>query len=259
MNDSSSEFFSPSKLKNLRRVWSRGDEDKGFTWDFDGVLDTPDNWMGYSQEMSEGLNAFSCKTFDELVLKIKEKKGRKPNVVDLMGGAYFLNNPENANSLTGIRIRNTDEDFLRVYKDKDTLVSKLITKITQSPNRKVIEADILSNTGWEAIKKEDVPLADLLVCRPVGPFDNKRATGNRFDAPEIYGGLYASLFKRMLTLVNRKDGVIFSEVPDIFSDSQIKEFFARADADNDSKTSVFTVSANYQWGGIKRRYVVVSF
>lgn len=260
MNDSNAEFLSKSKLTSLREKWSEPDSVEGKTWDFDGVARSPEHWMGYNHEMREGLDMFGSKTFDELIDRLNTKLNRKPNVLDLMGGAYFLNMPEKTESLIGIRIHNKDEDFLKVHNDVNDVFSRLLDKITKSPNRKIIEADILSNNGWKTIQKENFALADLLVCRPVGPFDIKHSMGDRFDSPKVYAGLYASLFKRMLSLVNKKDGVIFTETPDVYSDDEIKNFFTEIDNKKGSQTTLFTVpDKDYQWGGAKRRYAVIQF
>ena len=259
MNEANSEPLTRARLTGLRKKWSDPDSRKGRTWEFDGVV-KPDHWMSYSYEMREGLGNFDCKTFDDLVLLLDKKLNRKPNVVDLMGGAYFLSNPENTDSLVGIRIHNKDQDFLNVHKNDDSDRSRLLRQIINTPNRRVIEADVLSNAGWKKIRNASMPAADLLVCRPAGPFDDKHSMSNRFDDPRAYAGLYQSLYKRMLSLVNRKGGVIFTEVPDIYTDTEIEKFFERTDKEEGSQTKLFTVpDEDYQWGGKKRRYAVVQF
>lgn len=256
--DSGQEVLTTSKLKSLREKWSSPDRNLG--WEFDGVEANTEHWMGYNHEMSEGLSVFGCKTFDELTLRIEKKLGRKPNVIDLMGGAYFLHSPENTSSLVGIRIQNKDQDFLEESNNKDNQESRLLSKIIKYTNRKIIEADILSNIGWNKIKESKVPLADLLVCRPVGPFDNRTAMGSEFDNPESYAGLYSSLFKRMISMVNRDGGIIFTEVPDIYSNDQIKKFFKDTDVSEGTDSFLFEVKdEDYSWGGKKRRYAVVQF
>ena len=260
MTDSDREPFSKSKLVSMREKWSEPDQTKGQTWEFDGVAHDPEHWMGYSHEMREGLGMFGCKTFDKLTSYLREKLNRKPNVVDLMGGAYFLDFPENVGSLVGIRIHDKDTDFLEVSKKSKSERAWLLEKIIQSPNRRVIEADILTNAGWRVIKGENLPLADLVVCRPGGPFDVEHATVSRFDNPAIYAGLYTSLFRRMLKLVNKESGVVFTEIPDIFSDTEIDNFFVGIDKSEKSRTKVFTVpDVDYHWGGKKRKYAVVQF
>jgi hypothetical protein len=260
MSDSSPEYFSKTHLKELRGMWSSPDRDRGYTWDFDGVSPDPEGWTSYSYEMIDGLSEFGCKTFDQLVDRLGNYLGRNPNVIDLMGGAYFLNFPEKTNTLTGIRIHNKDEDFIEAATDTSRVETKLIDKITKAQNRVIVEADILSSAGWKKIKEQNLEPADLLVCRPVGPFDNKRASVSRFDNPETYSGLYTSLFYRMTALVNKEDGVIFTEIPDIFEDADIKSFFDEVEVRERCKVSLFTVlDENYRWGGIKRRYAVVRF
>ncbi len=245
------------KLDRLRKSWAAPDK---APWEFDGITESHDSRNSYDQEMSEGLDGFGCKTFDDLVLRLEKKLGRKPNVIDFMGGAYFLHIPENTNSLTGIRLVNRDEDFMRDLSQHGDSLAELTRKIIGSDNRKIVEADILSNSGWDTIKNQNLLPADLLVCRPVGPFDVNRSMGTRRDNPESFAGLYTALFNRMLSLVNRDGGMIFTEIPDIYSDEQVKRFFNETDNRESCYSWLFTVKdERSHWGGAKRRYSVVQF
>lgn len=262
MDDTGERGFGVSALKDMRKKWTEPDRDQGHTWEFDGVPYEEDHgdWMNYDHEMRDGLSELDCKTFDDLVSILSNRLGRKPNVIDLMGGGYFLRNPENAAQITGIRIHNKDKDFLAVHKEGTSKYSQLVRKIIGAANRRVVDGDVLSSHGWKVIKNENLPAADLLVCRPVGPFDNKHAMGSMFDDPASYGGLYRSLFFRMLALVNKKSGTIFTEVPDIFPDAGLRSFFEDIDSKKGCKTKLYTVpDEDYSWGGKKRRYVVVQF
>mgnify|MGYP001572070828 CR=1 FL=1 len=111
MTDSDREPFSKSKLVRLKEGWSKPDREMTETWDFDGVSWGPEHWMSYDYEMREGLGGFGCRTFDELVVSLTKKLGRRPNVIDLMGGAYFIEHLENTETMVGIRIHPKDGDF----------------------------------------------------------------------------------------------------------------------------------------------------
>lgn len=260
MTDSDREPLSKSKLVSLREKWSSPDHAKMETWDFDGISWGSEHFMSYDHEMREGLGIFGCKSFDEMVKYLGEKLGRKPNVVDLMGGAYFLEHPEDAETVVGIRLHPKDEVFLEVSKGYREDRRLLHERIIGAPNRRVVDADILSNAGWKVIRNENLTRADLLICRPVGPFDVRHATASRFDNPATYAGLYISLFRRVLKLVNKEHGVIFCGIPDIYSESEARDFFENIDGEKGSETKIFTVpDTDYHWGGAKRRYVVVQF
>ena len=259
MSESRSKGLTKTKLRALRKKWSEPDRPRGKTWGYDGVYEGIGSWAGYSHEMREGLGKLGCETFDELVEVLGKELGRKPNVIDLMGGAYFLEEPENVNTLTGIRIHDKDSEYLEVYKDSDKNRAKLLKKIVEAPNRQVVEADILSNKGWKAVEEADMPKADLLVCRPMGPFDVKHATAEVWEENvAAYAGLYSSLFKRMLNLVNKENGLIFTEVPDIYLDKEINIFFTEADKEYGLQTDIFAVvDKDYHFGGRVRRYAVI--
>ena len=260
MEESTLEPLTKTRLTSLRGKWSKPDRDKGRTWEFDGVPYSPEHFMSYNHEMREGLSDYDCKTFDELVTILEKKLGRKPDVIDLMGGAYFLSEPGNVNTLVAIRVHDKDKEFIEVANEKDGKESRLIKKVTGASNRRVIDADVLTTKGWKDIEKAGLPKADLLVCRPVGPFDVKHAMDSRWDEPGAYVGLYASLFGRMLRLVNKKDGVIFTEVPDIYTEKEVKKFFVGVDEKEGSQTEELTApDKDYHWGGRKRRYAVIEF
>lgn len=259
MADLDREQLPKSKLVRLRGKWSEPDEGSK-VWDFDGVSWGSEHFKSYDHEMREGLSTFGCKTFDELVVSLRKKLGRKPNVIDLMGGAYFIEHPENTDTMVGIRIHPKDEVYLKVGKTFREERRLLYERIIGAKNRRVVGADVLSGSGWKTIRSENLALADLLVCRPVGPFDNERAMAGQLDNPMTYAGLYVSLFRRMLKLVNRKDGTIFCEIPDIYSEAEAKVFFESVDREEGSETKIFMVpDEDYSWGGAKRRYVVVQF
>ena len=261
MTDQNREQLSKSRLTALRENWSEPDRLRDHTWDFDGVFWGPEDSRSYDYEMRQGLGLFGCKTFDRLVLHLKKQLGRKPTVVDLMGGAYFLEGPQNTQTLVGIRIHPKDKVFLEAsahYSQEGR--RDLYRKIISAPNRQIIEADILSNAGWQTILRQNLAPADLLVCRPMGPFDDQNAMASRFDDPKFYAGLYVSLFARMLKLVNRTSGVVFCEIPDVYTEEQAVNFFRQVDIRESSRTEVFTVpDRDYHWGKLKRRYVVMRF
>jgi hypothetical protein len=260
MEKSDIEHLTTSRLTSLREKWSKPDSRSGHTWDFDGVYHGIEYWKSYDHEMRGGLKVFGCKSFDDLVIVLGNKLDRKPNVIDLMGGAYFLKNPENTNSFTGIRVHDKDSDFFSFNEEIDDELSVLTKKIISAPNRRIIEADILTVKGWNDIEKAEIPKADLLVCRPVGPFDVRHAMTDGFDKSGGYVGLYLALFKRMLKLVNKEGGVIFTEIPDVYNTKEINKFLKDLDEKENSRSRLFTVpDKDYHWGRVKRKYVVTQF
>lgn len=260
MENSDNDKFTKSKLLSIRKSWSSPDMSKGKTWEYDGIPSGIEGWDTYDNVMREGLFSLGCKTFEDLIVKLTSDLGRKPNVIDLMGGAYFLDNPNITNTLTGIRIHDKDADFLEVHATNSKKIGERYRKIIGSPNRQVIEADILSNKGWNIIANSNLPKADLLVCRPVGPFDIRHSLPGVDDKPAEFAGLYKSLFSRMLNIVNKDGGIIFTEIPDPYTNIEIEKFFVGIDKTAGSSSTVFTVpDKDYSWSGYKRRYAVVRF
>ncbi len=244
------------KLIALNKKWSEPDSKKGYSWPYDGVRDTPNHWMGYNHELRGGLDLFNCLSFDELVIWMNQRLGYQADVIDLMGGAYFLENPENTNLLTGIRVHDKDRDFLELYDRESSSKSSRVKKIIYSSNRTIIEADILKQEDWDRIYSLN-KRAHLLVCRPVGVFDSYRSMANNFDNPAHYCNFYSWLFDNARKLLN-PNSIFFTEIPDVFDDQSVYDFFNHQDIVNGTITQIYFVpDADYNCRGHQRRYAVI--
>lgn len=247
--------LSNHKFQELSQKWSEPDSRKGWDWTFDGVPETPEHWMGYNFELSLGLKQFKCSNFDQLVKKLTRVLKQKPNVLDLFGGAYFLDFPTQTQTLTGVRIHDKDEEYLQGFDRRDSYSTR-VQNIILAPNRNVLEADLLTQAGWNKVFKE-APRADLLVCRPVGLFDVRHCMASVHDKAEEYEDLYIWLFNQAIKLLN-KDSLFFTEIPDIFSDEKVIKFFSQKDQELKTKTKVFEVdSPDYRWADYQRRFAVI--
>lgn len=248
--------LSHNKFKTLSQKWFEPDSRRGYSWTFDGVPETPDHWMGYNFELAKGLGMFKCSTFDQLVKKLTNHLCQKPNVLDLFGGAYFLDFPQQANTVIGVRIHDKDQENLEGFDRRDTYSAR-VQRIILSPNRKVIEADLLTEEGWNSLST--APKTNLLVCRPVGLFDARHCMASVHDSPSDYTDLYVWLFNQALRLLSQ-NSLFFTEIPDIFEDEKIYKFFSQKDSDLKSKTTIFEVGCrDYDFAGYKRRYAVIRF
>ena len=241
-------------LTKLKILWNSPDSTRGRTWEFDGPY-YPNSWMSYSREMSDGLDLFNCQSFDDLLILIGKLLKQKPNITDLMGGAYFIENSELAGTITGVRVHDKDQDFLSVFGESNNSKHKEMMKILSAKNRRVVEADLLTESGWRSLKS--LPKANLLVCRPVGIFDCRHAKVSRLDDSTLYHEFYEWLFDNLISLTSNKS-IIFSEIPDFMEDNQVIKFLKRKDKQNNSKSIIFKVSDEaYHWAGFERRYVVI--
>jgi hypothetical protein len=64
----------------------------------------------------------------------------------------------------------------------------------------------------------------------------------------------------MIKLINPENGIVFTEIPDVFNDTDVSEFFDGFSHTRDCLTNLFTVPLpDYHWGGKKRRYAVIEF
>lgn len=259
MSESNSQVLTKENLQKIRKKWEAPDADKNETWTFDGVPSSPEEYSSYDYELQEGLASFGVKTFDDLVVSLNSKLGQKINVVDVMGGAYFLSKPENAKTVTGIRIHNKDSDYRDLYQKHKTEHAAKGLHILNAGNRKIIEADLLSVKGWQKVNQQIGVVGELVVCRPVGPFEIKYALPGFFDTPEEFAGLYKSLFGRLMSLVNKEKGVVFTEIPDPYKDGEVADFLKSAAGRFGFKYKTYVAPNDYSWSGYKRRYAVLNF
>jgi len=109
---------------------------------------------------------FKVNSFEELVKKISKERGRPINVLDLFGGAYFLNDLSHVENLIGFRKEDIEEDLLKDQNNTDRL-----NALKSSDKHLVVTGDLFDLSDWRRL-----PASinyDLIVCRPEGPFRNR--------------------------------------------------------------------------------------
>ena len=150
------------------------------SWSFDGPIKTRETYEGQFEDLI--LELFPGANIDryfESFLSAQRENGFGANVLDLMGGAYFIENQGAADSLTGLRFGPFDRSQL----PEGYSHSKVPTEVL---------GDILNLETW---KKLDLSMAqrgidsmDLIVLNPVGGW---RPFNSSFDL--TYGAFQETL------------------------------------------------------------------
>ena len=202
----------PQKDKKLRhRVLNdirAAASPKDALWLVDGIYGRG----GYDIEFSPLLENLGYESFQELIDETAERTGRKVQVLDLFGGAYFVHDLTKVSKIIGARLGNVDDDLVKMYKIvQDQERRRFLKKILAAKQRKIVEGNLYTKKPWNEIKKEAGSGFDLIVCRPVGHF-TEDLTKVEDPTGKMIGEIMVSLLERTLGLLSEK-GILISEVP----------------------------------------------
>lgn len=199
----------------------------------------------YDDSFGELLRDIGVSSFSEL-LSNRKRDHLGSNVLDLMGGAYFVG-PDDypvLDSITGFRLDNPEAAFVQMteqeiefeltrdvtYKDPQYLPKLQVNLekldfLQKSKKRAVVYGSVLDLEAWEELDKNmaarGIKEIDVAVCRPEGPFFEKNMTeekGSMSDSERLeYGLVFASVFQQLHQRMNHQNGVIFMQIPEMLS------------------------------------------
>jgi hypothetical protein len=178
------------------------------------------------------------------------------HVLDLMGGAYFLkpNQYQSLTSITGLRLDNPEESFIRSNKEelvfdynrngKETEYSKKlkqelqdIDSLRNEEKREVVYGSVYDKRTWRELSnsmhKRNIDSFNLVICRPQGPFFERYITGEKTLSNREklkYGLVFDKTFREVLARVNKSNGMLFFQIPQIFDSLWINEWVKRAES-----------------------------
>src|SRR3989344_6008503 len=216
-------------------------------WFIDGILHEG-IISTYEKTFRNFLDQLGVKTFSELARRKSIELGRGIRVVDLFGGAYFLTDLDNVFKIVGVRLKNTDQAFLNNYlgaqrkvepgTDERKIIDGMLKKLrilTGNKKRKIIEGDLLSGRTWRTIKSEFSdernPGADLVICRPAAlfwiPSKGRNAMVQREEQEKgtVREEVFITLFERALKLLSQENGLLFTEIPELRTNSETEAKF----------------------------------
>lgn len=200
-------------------------------WTWDGIQ--RENLYSYENTFENFLYRLGVKTFQELVDKKAIDLHKEVKVLDLFGGAYFLDDLKNVSKIVGVRLKNIDEsvtEFTKQYLKDSTDLIKL-KEIIHNPKRFIIEGDLYKTKTWAEIKKNEVQRDgsgfDVMVCRPEGPFGNSRLPNIKHikDEGTAKEEIFVSLLEKAMNMLSTEKGILFVQGPDLNTDDKILDTF----------------------------------
>ena len=164
------------------------------------------------KELKEKIFGFSFEQW------VNERKlaGKSTHIIDLFGGAYFLDDFTNIDSILGVRLKNLDKKIEHDYilKGNETALKRLRSIIT-SLKRSIIEANLLDNMSWNKINshllERGTKKADLIIVRPIAGVKKQI---DRYDLSEEKAQFMFQFLKRMYNLLSHDDGILLIHFTD---------------------------------------------
>lgn len=239
------------------------------SWGIDVFNRGPSSSNTYDCHFQAFLNLLGCTSFVELIDKLKSNGD--VHVLDLMGGAYFLDPDQyqSVTSVTGMRLGNPEPGIVKFYTEniefdlersggKQTehsrgLLQELadIELLNREEKRKVVYGSVYDRSSWRSLdtsmRERKIDSFDLVICRPYGPFFERYITGEKpmSDKEKLrYGLVFDKAFREVLARVDKKNGVLFFQIPQIFDEQWILTWVKRAEARYGLKISAARIVDN---------------
>jgi hypothetical protein len=207
----------------LRNMQSLNSQDEYYDiWEYDGIRGLENPRLSYEHTFEFFLDKFNIESFQGLVDNRSKELNKKLKILDLFGGAYFIDDFKNVSQITGVRLSNPDEEFLSIV-EGDYNSEQYLRSLVENDKRNLIIGNLYSTKTWREIEKDNTSRGgggfDLVVCRPEGPFVNainkdisiKGVSDTGFSREEIF----VSLLERALNLLSNDGGMLFTQTPDL--------------------------------------------
>lgn len=167
------------------------------------------------------------RSFDDILLE-RIKNNESTHVLDIMGSGYFLTNPDNTTSITGVRLTDIDES-LKIFNSSfnSQPIHKYIESLQSHRDRKIITGNIIDPRTWRKLteRKEEIQSGfDLVVMRPVAGWENilphsidkelvtQDLNVNSIKGLEAGGALFITYLNRVIKMMN-PNADFFLEMP----------------------------------------------
>lgn len=243
-----------------------------------------DGEIGYEDTFRELLRMLGFENFDEIYSFLRSA-GAGVNILDLMGGAYFIKpgQHETIDSVTGMRLGDPEPNFIaeqlrkidRILKlnSTDPDLNKIATvaeakleelkRIQSQKKRKVIFGSVYDLKTWErlsrSMRKRQILDFGLVICRPQGPFLEQYLVGEEpiNERQKLkYAAVFDRTFREVLLRINKKCGILLFQLPSIFSREWIEHWIEKTSTKyglemhlwHDQKISQETNSNRYYFG-----------
>lgn len=183
----------------------RGEEPE---WTVDGILGgllTSDRYILPNGER------FNLRTWSKT--RKKHRLGR--HMIDIFGGAYFVEDLRDIDTIVGVRLVNRDAYFLSRYDAAGkTEYHDRLSDLMNSRKRSIIEGNVFDRHTFGAIRTymahTGISGFDLAVIQPIGGLDRQmQESGDGSDLLTFYW----FQFCRVYELISNQDGLILITLP----------------------------------------------
>ena len=183
-------------------------------WEFDPPFFEPGQRGSYESVFSKLLKEVGIEGTFAHYLKERKEGGFSTNVLDLFGSGWFIGSPRNADSVTGLRLRDNsgdlksqiasrlDEESPDYYFAKQLKYAQgVVERFSEAQNCEVIEGNAYDGSTWRKLKDNRLQRGfahyDLITCKPEGAFSPRHISGNGPSVIESREG-YLRYFLRLL-------------------------------------------------------------
>lgn len=144
--------------------------------------------------------------------KDRKTQGLSTHMIELLGGAYFVDDFSHVDSVLGVRLFNQDYNLMAKYEEmSDKRFVGRLKKILSTTKRSVVEGNVYRQLTWLKIRKElakhFTSTADLIIFKP--------AAGLRIDSEDNLDFLTLQLFqlfKKAYDLLSSRNGIMLVHV-----------------------------------------------
>ena len=193
-------------------------------WPIDGINGKQESYDRTFERLIRRANADSL----DSLLDRMGTKGKPVNVLDVMGGGYFLERPERAGHIFALRLDDVDAALQARYAtyassntpieaQRGTIFAQKLQEyqvLTQKGRRHVVTGNVLESRTWNALDTSmhasGVEALQIITCRPQGPF---RVPMSSSVNVEIFVELYNQMICRLAP-----NGYMFAQVPRALDD-----------------------------------------
>ncbi len=210
----------------------------------------------YEFSFSQQLAELGVQSFPELFSEIN-RKTMSCHVLDLMGGAYFLE-PEDyhtVSSVTGFRLGNPESTYIDGVADElhnihaypeyvrpeypqqlRSNVNRLFL-LRQEPKRAVVYGSVYDEDAWALLDTSmairTIQSFNVAIVRPWEPFLNKYLTDEQSfsDRDKIrYASVFTRVTSKLLSRINRNLGFAFVQTPQLFPQVWVEAWAKKIEA-----------------------------
>ncbi len=237
----------PMLMRSARRSRLVKPRDDDNHWGIDAPYQATGAPGSYDRYFLPLLQEEGVSNFQGFLIK-RRQSGLSTHVLDAFGSGLFLEEPQVADSITGVRLLDNSQKQIQSLEKKLTrpdlapnyprylhAIDRLRT-VTASPNWATVEGNLFAQSTWADLDKQNrergVVLYDLIVAKPEMAFDHGYIFDKQdceewdIDSPEtrIYSAKFLRMLNRGYTRLNPEGGMLAVDVPEFITFNYLDDF-----------------------------------